>query len=463
MLFSSIPFIFQFLPITLCLYYIVPKKLKNFILFIMSIIFYSWGDPNYLPLMFVLIVFTYLFTLKISNSNEKYKGLLLTIMIVLNLCLLVTFKYLDFFILNINSIFSMNIKGLGLALPLGISFFTFQNISYAVDVAKGKIEPQKNILKLATYIVMFPQLISGPIVRYIDIEPYFVHHNILKEDIEIGMESFIIGLASKMLIANNIGKLWTEVEALGFTRISNGLAWLAIVAYSLQIYFDFAGYSKMAIGLGRMLGFRFSENFDTPYISRSATEFWRRWHISLGTWFRDYVYFPLGGSRRGNTRTIINLLVVWALTGLWHGASWNFLIWGLYFFILLVIEKNGYISFLNKNKLFSHIYMIFVIPVGWALFAITDFSVLLEFLQKLFIPTSLLNLNYRPIGASYYFRNYIVTIVLGILLSTSLGTKIYTWIKSKLILKIVVMVILFTLSVVYMIDSTFTPFLYFRF
>ena len=463
MLFSSIPFIFQFLPLVLLLYYIVPKKLKNSILLLMSLIFYCWGEFKYLLLMFILIIFTYGFSFLVSKSNKKGRKFFLVLMIAMSLSLLITFKYLDFLSANLNTLFSLNISILNLSLPLGISFFTFQNISYAVDVYRGKVEPQKNILTLATYIMMFPQLISGPIVRYAEIEQSLKHRIILAEDIESGMEDFVIGLAQKMLIANNVGRLWNEVESIGFGRISKGLAWLSILAYSLQIYFDFCGYSKMAIGLGKMLGFKFSENFDTPYISRSATEFWRRWHISLGNWFRDYVYIPLGGSRRGDSRTILNLFIVWTLTGLWHGASWNFLLWGVYFFILLVIEKNGYISFLNRHKVFSHIYMIFVIMIGWTLFAITDFSVLLGFLKTLFVPNALLGLGYQPIGALYYLRNYALTLLIAILLSTSIGPNLYKRIKAKPVFKVITLVILFILSVVYMIDSTFTPFLYFRF
>lgn len=465
MLFSSIPFIFQFLPITLVLYYIAPKKLQNVVLMLMSLVFYAWGEIKYLPLMVILILLSYFYSLLMRGLNEKEKArkFLLIIMIIVSLGLLVTFKYLDFLILNVNNLFLLNIKGLKLALPLGISFFTFQNISYAVDVYRRKVEPQKNFIILGTYIVMFPQLISGPIVRYSDIEPLLRHRTLKKENIENGMEDFIIGLAMKMLLANNVGKLWTEIENLGFSRISKSLAWLAIIAYSLQIYFDFAGYSRMAIGLGKMLGFSFNENFDTPYISRSATEFWRRWHISLGSWFRDYVYFPLGGSRKGNGRTILNLLVVWVLTGLWHGASWNFLIWGVYFFILLVIEKNGFISFLNKRRWISHIYMIFVIPIGWALFAISDFSLLVEFFKKLFIPKALLNIDFVLISSRYYLRNYALILVLAILLSTSLGSKLLEKIKKNNVIKVILLSVLFLLSVIYMIDSSFSPFLYFRF
>ncbi|MCL1830236.1 MAG: MBOAT family protein [Oscillospiraceae bacterium] len=476
MLFSSIPFIFQFLPLVLLLYYIVPKKLKNSILLLMSLIFYCWGEFKYLLLMFILIIFTYGFSFLVSKSNKKGRKFFLVLMIAMSLSLLITFKYLDFLSANLNTLFSLNISILNLSLPLGISFFTFQNISYAVDVYRGKVEPQKNILTLATYIMMFPQLISGPIVRYAEIEQSLKHRIILAEDIESGMEDFVIGLAQKMLIANNVGRLWNEVESIGFGRISKGLAWLSILAYSLQIYFDFCGYSKMAIGLGKMLGFKFSENFDTPYISRSATEFWRRWHISLGNWFRDYVYIPLGGSRRGDSRTILNLFIVWTLTGLWHGASWNFIIWGLYFAAILIFEKVFMLKILDKarenifGKIFSHIYALLLIIIGWVIFRSENLPYILTYLSKMFSPVSLFAASGFDGQVRYYIAEYLPEWIFAVLFSVPVGkiiSSIYPKIKmpeyAVYAVRLFYVFSVFGLSVVYMVSSSFNPFIYFRF
>ncbi len=464
MVFSSLLFLFQFLPIALILYYVAPKPLKNFVLMFVSLIFYSWGEVRYFPIMVALVLINYFSAIGISKFSEKpgAKKAFLAVSVIASIGMLFVFKYLDFFIVNANSLFSLELNKLGLTLPLGISFYTFQTLSYTIDVYRKKADVQKNLINLAAYVVMFPQLIAGPIVRYTDINNELNNRTITPESLESGMEDFIAGLAKKVLLANNIGLLWSEVEKIGFGTISSGLAWLGILAFALQIYFDFSGYSQMAIGMGKMLGFKFPKNFDNPYMSRSVTEFWRRWHMTLGSWFREYLYFPLGGSRRGNGRTILNLFIVWALTGFWHGASWNFLIWGIYFFVLLVIEKSGFISFLNKNKILSHLYMVVILLFGWALFAITDMSLLLEFLKRMIIPT-FLSPGSHTVGVTYYLRNYIVILLVGCFFSTSLPEKLYQKIRQKRALKIVLMAALFIISVAYLVDSTFNPFLYFRF
>ena len=362
MVFSSILFIFRFLPIAMGIYFLTPKKLKNLSLLILSLIFYSWGEPRYFLLMIASIFVDYFISINIekNNKNKKIKILLLAISIIFNVGILFFFKYINFFIENINSIFNMSLNNVKITLPLGISFYTFQTMSYTIDVFLGKVKAEKNIINFGAFVCLFPQLIAGPIVKYIDISKELKNRDINLDEIQEGIRLFILGLGSKVLIANNIGSLWNEVETMGFNNISTILAWMGIIAFSLQIYFDFNGYSLMAIGLGKILGFNFPNNFNYPYESRSITEFWRRWHITLGQWFKQYVYIPLGGNRLGRARTYFNLFIVWFLTGFWHGASYNFILWGLYFFILICMEKNGLLNLLNKHKLISHIYTIFM-------------------------------------------------------------------------------------------------------
>ncbi|WP_302538443.1 MBOAT family protein, partial [uncultured Clostridium sp.] len=413
MVFSSILFIFRFLPIAMGIYFLTPKKLKNLSLLILSLIFYSWGEPRYFLLMIASIFVDYFISINIekNNKNKKIKILLLAISIIFNVGILFFFKYINFFIENINSIFNMSLNNVKITLPLGISFYTFQTMSYTIDVFLGKVKAEKNIINFGAFVCLFPQLIAGPIVKYIDISKELKNRDINLDEIQEGIRLFILGLGSKVLIANNIGSLWNEVETMGFNNISTILAWMGIIAFSLQIYFDFNGYSLMAIGLGKILGFNFPNNFNYPYESRSITEFWRRWHITLGQWFKQYVYIPLGGNRLGRARTYFNLFIVWFLTGLWHGASYNFILWGLYFFILICIEKNGLLNLLNKHKLISHIYTIFFILVGWVLFAVIDLNQIINFLKKMFI----FNAGNEWI---YYLRNYIITYTIAIIFST---------------------------------------------
>ena len=350
----------------------------------------------------------------------------------------------------------MSLNNVKITLPLGISFYTFQTMSYTIDVFLGKVKAEKNIINFGAFVCLFPQLIAGPIVKYIDISKKLKNRDINLDEIQEGIRLFILGLGSKVLIANNIGSLWNEVETMGFNNISTILAWMGIIAFSLQIYFDFNGYSLMAIGLGKILGFNFPNNFNYPYESRSITEFWRRWHITLGQWFKQYVYIPLGGNRLGRARTYFNLFIVWFLTGFWHGASYNFILWGLYFFILICMEKNGLLNLLNKHKLISHIYTIFFILVGWVLFAVIDLNQIINFFKKMFI----FNAGNEWI---YYLRNYIITYTIAIIFSTSFLKKIYNKFVKNNIVDTIILITIFLLSIAYLVDSSYNPFLYFRF
>ena len=425
------------------------------VLLILSLIFYSWGEARYFFIILLSIGVDY----SISIFIEKYRvreiisKVLLFCSIMFNLGMLILFKYLNFFIENINLIFGNSLPLIYLTLPLGISFYTFQTMSYTIDVYRGKIRAERNIINFGAYVCLFPQLIAGPIVKYSDIKNELKNRKIKVNQVEEGITEFIIGMGKKVLIANNIGILWNEIQELGINYVSTPLLWLGVIAFSFQIYFDFSGYSSMAIGLGKMLGFDFPENFNFPYISRSITEFWRRWHITLGSWFKEYVYVPMGGNRLGKNRTILNLFIVWFLTGFWHGAKYNFIIWGLYFFFLIVIEKVFLMNYLNKYKIFSHIYAIVFIVFGWALFS---FEGLLSIKYLFRMKFSL--------DFIYYLRNYFLVLIIAILGSTKLINNIYERIiKKNKSLECLVLMMVFILSVAYLVDSTYNPFLYFRF
>lgn len=458
MVFSSILFIFKFLPIAMGIYFLTPKNFKNLSLLIISLVFYSWGEPKYFLLMIASILVDYFISINIEKyrKNKKIKKILLFISIIFNIGILFFFKYINFFIENINFIFNMSFENIKISLPLGISFYTFQTMSYTIDVFLGKIKAEKNIINFGAFVCLFPQLIAGPIVKYIDISKELKNRDINLDEIQEGIRLFILGLGSKVLIANNIGSLWNEVETMGFNNISTILAWMGIIAFSLQIYFDFNGYSLMAIGLGKILGFNFPNNFNYPYETRSITEFWRRWHITLGQWFKEYIYIPLGGNKIGRIRNCFNLFIVWFLTGFWHGASYNFILWGLYFFILICIEKFGLLNFLNKYKFISHIYTIFFILIGWTLFSITDLNYYINFIQKMFIFNS---------GSEwiYYLKNYIIIYIIAIIFSTSFPQKIYNKFVKSNIVDTIVLITVFLLSIAYLVDSSYNPFLYFRF
>lgn len=457
MVFSSILFIFRFLPIALILYFLTPYKYKNLILTILSLIFYSWGEGKYFLIMIASIAVDYTAGRLIYKfKDQKKKLFILCISLLFNLGMLFFFKYINFFIENINDIFNMSLGLVKITLPLGISFYTFQTMSYSIDVYRGRVKPENNIINFAAFVTLFPQLIAGPIVKYSDISEEIKNRIITKDNVEKGIEQFILGLGSKVLIANNIGMLWTEIESSGFINISTSLAWLGIAAFGLQIYFDFSGYSLMAIGLGRMLGFTFPENFNYPYISRSISEFWRRWHITLGSWFKEYVYIPLGGNRRSRLRVIFNLFVVWILTGFWHGASYNFILWGLFFFIMIMIEKQGLAKILKKHKIFSHIYTIFFLLIGWTLFAVTDLRNMGVYFGRMFI--------YH--GGSewlYYLRNYGVSLIAACMFSVPFIAKWYKKLDDKKYLKSIILMAIFVVSAAYLVDATYNPFLYFRF
>lgn len=453
MVFSSLLFLFWFLPIFFLIYYIVHKKYKNAVLLIGSIAFYAWGEPKFLLLIFISVLVNYFAGIVMSKTNHK--RVVLISALFYDFGMLLIFKYTNFFIENINRISGLNLEKVNITLPLGISFYTFQIASYIIDLYKGEIEKEKNIINLGTYLCMFPQLIAGPIVVYSDVSKKLHERKVTLFDVEEGVRIFILGLGAKVIIANNAGSLFDRARGLGFSNISMPLAWLSMISYTIQIYFDFNGYSLMAIGLGKMLGFDFPKNFDSPYISRSLTEFWRRWHITLSTWFREYVYIPLGGNRKGSIRTYVNLFIVWTLTGFWHGASWNFVLWGMFFFIMLSIEKLGFIKLLNKCKILSHIYALFFINISWMIFAITDMKELGVFLGRLF------SFTYSD-DFIFYLRNYIGIIILGCVFSTPLLKNIYEKNKRK-ISGIAVCIIIFIVSVAYLADATYNPFLYFRF
>lgn len=456
MVFSSILFIFFFLPCFLLLYFLVPKKLKNTILLIFSLIFYAWGEPVYIILMIISSLINYLLALILNKSQKK---IYLIISIILNILILGIFKYSDFFIENINTILNIKISFPKLSLPIGISFFTFQAMSYVIDVYYKKVPVQYNFFNLLTYICMFPQLIAGPIVRYETINKELEERTVNFQKFSDGFIRFLNGLFKKVLIANSIGQLWNTISTMPIQEISTLTSWLGVIAYTFQIYFDFSGYSDMAIGLGKMLGFNYLENFDYPYISKSITEFWRRWHISLSTWFKDYVYIPLGGNRCSKSKNIRNILIVWLLTGFWHGANWNFLLWGLYYAIILIIEKYLLKSYLEKTpKIIQHIYALFLIVIGWTIFAIEDISSLQNYLKTMF---SIYSVNFVDSWFLYYIRNYGILFIISILFSLPIKIN-----KNNTIIKItktILYIILFIITISYIISDNYNPFLYFRF
>ena len=462
MVFSSILFLFRFMPAAFAIYYLVPRRFKNFTLLVLSLIFYSWGEAKYFPIMIASIVVDYTASglIESHRDNKLICRLGLIYSMVFNLGMLGFFKYTNFFVGNLNALFGLSLPTISFVLPLGISFYTFQTMSYTIDVYLGKVKAERNFIDFGAFVVLFPQLIAGPIVRYTDINRELKERQINLPQIQDGIKLFILGLGSKVLIANNVGALWTEIEAIGagegFLSISTPLAWMAVLAYSLQIYFDFSGYSLMAIGLGKMLGFEFPKNFDFPYISRSFTEFWRRWHMTLGSWFREYLYIPLGGNRVSKPRLYFNLFVVWAATGFWHGASWNFVFWGLFFFVFLVIERMGFRQFLDRHRIFSHVYVIFFLLLSWALFAVTDLGMLGDLFTRMFVPMG-------GVDWIYYLRNYIVVFILGTVLSTPALKGLYLRLEKNNVFCLIFFGAIFLASTAYLVDATYNPFLYFRF
>ncbi len=471
MVFSSIAFIMYFMPVFFLVYYILPASYKNAWLFLASLGFYYYGvrgNPGYLLLMIMSVVVNFVAGKLIeAQKTRRARKAWLVVGIVYDLGWLILFKYLGFLIENLNALFgAMHVKvqleTWNLILPIGISFYTFQIISYLVDVYRRETKAEKSLVSLGTYLCMFPQLIAGPIVNYHLIQEQLHKRKHSMEKVESGLKVFALGLAYKVLLANRVGHLWTEVTAIGYESISTPLAWMSIVAYSLQLYFDFYGYSLMAIGLGRMMGFDFPQNFNNPYMAVSMTDFWRRWHMTLGGWFREYVYIPLGGNRGGFAKTVRNMFVVWLLTGLWHGASWNFVLWGLLLFVLLFVEKAGLGKVLERHKALGHIYMILWIPLSWLVFVITDLSQLGIYLQKLFpffgsTGTVLFQGDYLKYG-----KTYGIYLVLGILFATGVQEKLLKKNKNRLWV-ILLLLALFWASVYCMYLGMDDPFLYFRF
>lgn len=455
----------MFLPFVLALYYITPRRFRNLTLFIVDLVFYAWGEPWLVILMLFSILLNYTSGILIGINREK-KGLarfIFILSVILNLGLLGFFKYAGFIGETLNMVMPfLNIPILEIALPIGISFYTFQTMSYTIDVYKNTVKVQKNIITFGTYVSLFPQLIAGPIVRYEDVAEQLMHRKETLQGFTDGVKLFLIGLSKKVLLANEMGNLWDAVRESGTQSGALG-SWVGIIAYTFQIYFDFCGYSEMAMGLGKMFGFDFLKNFDYPYISKSITEFWRRWHISLGTWFREYVYIPLGGNRKGLYRHIINIAVVWFLTGLWHGASWNFILWGLYFGVLLMIEKLFMLKVLKKAPaIISHIYSIIIILFGWVLFYFENLNEMGIFLARMFGSDGFMMSG----DISVKIISYIPLLIVSAITSTPLISKLYHKIKSKPILYVIDnagCVLALLLCTAALVSSDYNPFLYYKF
>ena len=464
MVFNSVVFLFCFLPLALLLYYIAPGRAKNAVLLLESLVFYCWTGIEFLPLIACLVVFNYLWGLLTSAARAKLRAVLPLAAVLVNLGVLVYFKYANFLIDTLNQLASLQLTELeiGDVLPLGISYYIFKIISYEVDVYTGKVEAERDPLTFAAYVLFFPQLIVGPIVKYRDMAPQLhkTSGRCTLPQIEHGVELFVFGLAKKVILADSIGALWTDIigsGGVGLAAVSTPLAWLGILAYSLQLYFDFAGYSEMSNGLAAMLGFDCAANFDLPYVSGSITEFWRRWHISLSSWFRDYIYIPLGGNRKGQGRQLFNMLLVWAATGIWHGASWNFICWGLYYFVLLTIEKLFLLNHLKKGKVWPHIYTLFFVVLGWGIFTANQPGAPLGLLlQKLFVPQG-------GISPVYSLRNYGVLLALGCVCSSPLPRWLWGKVSRILPLKIVLFVLLTLLCIAYVVAATNATALYANF
>ena len=466
MVFSSAIFVFLFLPLVLLCYFLSPRKLKNYVLLFFSLVFYIFGGPKFLLVLLAVVLIDYVGAILIHKTNKKKIFLILTI--TCNILVLVYFKYTGFFLENVNSIFGLKITIPKIVLPIGISFYTFQAMSYVIDVYRNKVKLQKNFLTLLLYVSLFPQLVAGPIVRYETIEDELNNRKETFNDISEGIKRFILGLAKKVIIANQMGLLADTI--FGLNELSTPVAILGGIAYMFQIYFDFSAYSDMAIGLGRIFGFKFLENFNFPYISKSITEFWRRWHISLSTWFRDYIYIPLGGNRKGIKRQIINMLIVWLLTGFWHGAEWNFVLWGLYYFIFLVLEKFVLNKFLDKlPNVLKHVYAIVVIYFGWILFRCDSMELLKHYFNTLF------SFNFSAMSFNeilIYLESYYVYFILAIIFSTPVYYKLVEKISSvknkklKLVLDIIHylgLIVIFIITIMFLAYSSYNPFIYFRF
>lgn len=470
MVFSSLEFLLLYLTVTLLIYYIVPMKLRNIVLLVVSLIFYGWGEPVYVFLMIFTITVDYIFGLfvekNLKRGDRKRAKLHMILSVVINLAILGFFKYYDFFVSNLRLIPGLSgLPLLGLGLPIGISFYTFQALSYVIDVYRGDTGAQHNIASFGAYVTLYPQLIAGPIVRYKDVDDQLTTREHSVPLFAEGVRTFIAGMGKKILFANMAGQLWEYFKATPADERTVLGAWMGMICYAFQIYFDFSGYSDMAIGLGKMIGFRFLENFNYPYISKSITEFWRRWHISLGTWFREYVYIPLGGNRCSKLKNLRNIFVVWFLTGFWHGASWNYILWGLYYFVLLMIEKTFLLDKLKKAPaIVSHIYTLFFVLFGWLLFVFEDLSAGMVWLGNMFGANVT---GFANMGDIYNLvRNLIFFVILAVA-CTPLPKKLYTRLTEKSVAMKTVAAVggtaVLLVCMAYLVDSTFNPFLYFRF
>ena len=464
MLFSSVPFLFYFLPCVLIVYFLVPRQLKNGVLLLASLVFYGWGEPRYLPMMLVSIAQGYVFGLLIERRAAR-KKLWLVLSAIFSLGMLAYFKYADFFIANFNAVTGLSLPLLKIALPIGISFYTFQILSYVIDVYRGDAAAQRNPVDLAAYIAMFPQLIAGPIVRYADVAAQLRSRTHSVGKAALGLRRFTAGLAKKILLANVLGELAAAFRASGEKSVL--FVWLYAAAFVFQIYFDFSGYSDMAIGLGRIFGFDFCENFDHPLVSGSATEFWRRWHMSLGSWFRDYLYIPLGGNRVGRARWFLNIFLVWFATGFWHGAAWNFILWGLFFAVLLVLEKLWLLRPLQKRRWLGHIYMAIVLAVSFVLFDAAGVSDAAKTVASMFGRGGLPLVSAETL---YYLRSYLPLLLIAAVGATPLPKRAFEALRKKRAGAAVLafaepaaILLLLVVCTAYLIDGSFNPFLYFRF
>lgn len=468
MVFSSIFFLCVFLPIVVVIYYVLPRQLRNLWLLLASLFFYAWGEPRYILIMLFSTVFDYVNGIAIDHATKRghhdtWGRVVLAVSVVGNLGILGFFKYTDFLLESVNHFAGTSLALLNLALPIGISFYTFQTMSYTIDVYRGEVQAQKNIISFGMYVCLFPQLIAGPIVRYQDVAREVDVRKETIGDMTHGMQRFLLGLGKKVLLANQIGVVWDYISGLGSADMSTGLAWLGALAYTFQIYFDFSGYSDMAIGLGELFGFHFPENFDHPYESASITQFWRRWHMTLGTWFREYLYIPLGGNRHGCARQILNLLIVWFLTGLWHGAGWNFIFWGLYYFVLLVLEKLVLLRLAPRIPVWlQHVYTMFFVIVGWVIFACDDMALLSSYFKALFgVGVPLWNSL-----ATYEWEILVPFLVVLVLGATTIPVRLakrFIGPQHRSALLMIYSVPLLLLSLAFLVSGSYNPFLYFRF
>ncbi len=467
MVFSSILFLFLYLPVVLVVYYIAPLKWRNPWLFFVNLIFYGWGEPIYIALMMFSIIVNYITGLYVGKYRDEDKPKakrFLVVNIIINLGMLMFFKYYDLFANTLNQIPGLGfIQPLHVVLPIGISFYTFQTMSYPIDIYRKDSEIQRNFISFGTFVALFPQLIAGPIVRYKDVASQLDFRAKSPEQFASGVRRMTSGLAKKVLIANNIGKLWDTYSVMGVSDLSLVGSWIGILAFSLQIYFDFSGYSDMAIGLGRMIGFEFLENFNYPYISRSVTEFWRRWHISLGTWFRDYVYIPLGGNRKGKYRQLLNITIVWALTGFWHGASWTFMLWGLYYAAFLIFEKLYWLDVLKRApRIVGHVYTLLVAVCGWVVFQLTSLADCARYYRAMF---GFGEGGFFNSTDSYYFQSFALMFLIAFIACTPLTRNLYYRLtdKAKAVVAPILIVLGLVISTAYLVDASYNPFLYFRF